>query len=1476
METYYRKKRTLLIKVKEYKEIVQAFNDQTANIVEIAVLIEKTEKLEKEFEAHHNQVSDKLDDESYEVVAEEYRDGFKTLREVEVELKTWRRKLQARNPASSGNDSGNPSTADVKLPKLDLVTFSGDPFEWLSFHDLFKASIHSKTNISGAQKMQYLVSSLQGEALAMVKAFTVSDENYTEAWELLKRRYHNTRLLVNSVLKKFCDQSSLVEEDGPALRKMIDTSLECTRSLKILMVQVHHWDAMLVYILAEKLDSETRQHWELSLKTDDISSFEDLIKFLEIRSRALSLIGSKSKSTKVNEKGKSTNSNHGSVSKCMSGHSSAKCSNTTNCKKCGKRHHTMLHLDFTSAKGAPAETPKLKESTSVTALNSVDDDSQVLLGTAILLVPDSQGCLKEVRAVLDSGSQATFISSDCLRYLGFQSKRSSLSVTGLGDSNCGNVLGYANIELRSRYDANFSCYVKVFALRTVTKEMPTSTFNKKNWSHLRSLPLADPQFNISRKVDMLLGADVLQLIIQEGVKTARNGPMAQKTAFGWILSGGIQVGPSICTYMVTTDDLVKRFWEIEELPASLHMSPEEKACEECFLSTTTRTDDGRYIVRLPFKSNAVRPLGDSRIQAIFRLRAQERRFQKEPSLFQQYFYLPHHAVLKDSSTTTKCRVVFDGSAKTGSGNSLNDLLMVGPKTQDDIVQLLIRFRTHLVALVGDIEKMYRQVLVHPEDTPYQRILWRENPEEPYRDYELLTVTYGTSCAPYLATRTLNQLAEEEKNRHPIASEVLRKDFYVDDCVSGTSSIPAALHLKSELQELLQRGGFHIRKWASNDPNVISPEGSKDIVSFDFDNQITTLGLQWIPGRDLFTFKVDDMKKKSPTKRNILSEISKIYDPLGWLSPVIVKSKIMLQSLWKIKLDWDEIVPDSAIKEWWGFQSQLKALEKVKIPRCYLNSANQPFEIHGFCDASQAAYAAVVYYRSLEPEVKVTIIAAKNSQPDTHLEERKTVQNLSVIIMDNPVMKRFSNWNLLVRVTGWIFRFYNNFRKRTNLHGPLSTLELNNALCIWVRFVQGNYFSTEIKDLKAGRNLSSKSPLVTLAPFLDQIGVLRVGGRLQAAKISSDRKFPILLPSKNYITEIIVKSEHLRLLHAGPQLLQASISQIFWILRVRDLCKKVCHNCMTCAKVRGKTQNQLMGSLPSLRVNPSRAFLNVGVDFCGPFLMKVLKGRGHKRFKAYVAVFVCFGSRAIHLELVSDLSTNAFMAALRRFTSRRGKPNVIHSDCGTNFVGSNNEMKEFLKLIRSQSHNLEVSRNLSEDGIQWKFNPPGAPHFGGLWEAGVEACLNSRPLCPMSSDPCDLSVLTPGHFLIGDSLMAIPEESITHLPKNRLSRWQLLQHSVQHFWKRWSGEYLTRLQQRPKWWVPKANVLVDSLVLIKDNNLPPLKWKLARVTEIHPGRDGHVRVVSLKTSDGIIQRPISKLSLLPMESPSETDEEINDA
>ena len=315
----------------------------------------------------------------------------------------------------------------------------------------------------------------------------------------------------------------------------------------------------------------------------------------------------------------------------------------------------------------------------------------------------------------------------------------------------------------------------------------------------------------------------------------------------------------------------------------------------------------------------------------------------------------------------------------------------------------------------------------------------------------------------------------------------------------------------------------------------------------------------------------------------------------------------------------------------------------------------------------------------------------------------------------------------------------------------------------------------------------------------------------------------------------------------------------------------------------------MGELPIERIDFERAFQNVGVDFGGPITTLRSPGRGSKLEKSYICLIVCLATRAIHIEAVSDLSTDGFLAALRRFTSRRGHPKNIYSDHGKNFVGADNKLRrQFRQLIESST----IQRDLVSKNICWHFIPQNSPHMGGIWEAGIkstkshlkrvmgnstltfeefttllcqiEACLNSRPLTPMSSEPSDLQPLTPGHFIIGSAIESITEPDITTTPSTQLPRWKIVQQKFQHFWKRWSTEYVNNLQQKIKWKTSAENLKINDLVLIKDENLPPLKWSLGRVISTHAGTDEHVRVVTLKTQSGIIQRTIHKLCKLPIE------------
>ncbi|XP_045501444.1 uncharacterized protein LOC123698739 [Colias croceus] len=446
------------------------------------------------------------------------------------------------------------------------------------------------------------------------------------------------------------------------------------------------------------------------------------------------------------------------------------------------------------------------------------------------------------------------------------------------------------------------------------------------------------------------------------------------------------------------NDLLKTIWEID-IDTNRKLTKEEQLCEDIYERTHERDTNGKYIVRLPFKTEKLlSPEGNTREVAVRRLLQLERRFKRDPDLKKEYLkvieeykelkhieevpekeinkkavYLPHHAVVRQDKETTKTRVVFDASCKGSNNISLNDELLPGPVLQEDLRNIIMRWRTHKICFVSDIQKMYRMIWMNRNDVDYQRIVWRNDPTENIQDMRLLTVTFGTASAPYLAVRTLKQLATDEGHHFPEAARILNEDFYVDDCMSGGDDLEQCIQLRKDLTELLRRGGFDLKKWSSNsaeflqslEPNDRSTKAHLDI---KLDGIVKALGVQWNLGTDRFEYNfslesIDD-DNVIITKRNILSDIQKLFDPLGWIAPCIVLAKILMQKLWLEKANWDEDLNIYIKEEWKNIRDDLQNIKDITIDR-WLGTVNTNFdtiEIHGFSDASTLAYAAVVYCR----------------------------------------------------------------------------------------------------------------------------------------------------------------------------------------------------------------------------------------------------------------------------------------------------------------------------------------------------------------------------------------------------------------------------------------------------------------------------------------------------------------------------------
>lgn len=1579
------------------------------------------------------------------------------------------------------------SLSGVKFPVINLPTFSGQIDQWLEFRDTFESLVHLNNAIADILKYHYLRASLTGGASQVIRSIDLSADNYSIAWQSLCERYNNNRLLKDIHTKALFSLHPIQTENSTKLRELLDYISKHLRSLHQLGEPVEHWDTLINFLVISKLDKTSTREWEQLKTTKEVSTWEDLKTFLRGRADMLEAIESKGTDKGFHQKApqnqsKSYKSFHTTNVKCPHckgnhliyscdgfkklsaqdridfaknsklclnclkvGHFEKNCK-FGNCRICKNRHNTLLHKDLDES------GPNVDVTTGTISMTTSLRDNQVILSTVLLDILDKNQVPKTFRALLDSGSQSSFITREAFETLGLNESKTDFVVQGI--NNCVSLIkGKCVVQIKSKfsdYRANLMCLI----VPQITEYIPIIQINKHSLQIPPNVQLADPSFNKPNKIDILIGADLFWNILCNGqINLGCNKPLMKKTQFGWVVTGQIGSNSSRRTQCnvsthIDLDEKISKFWELEEISNPKAKSKEENECELHFSRHTKRLSDGRFMVTIPL-TQSPDVLGDSKQQAIKRFLSVERKLERNAELKIQYtkfmaeyiemnhmtpikedehdinsYFMPHHSVLKEDSLTTKLRVVFDASAPSTNGISLNQIQMVGPTIQNDLLSITLRFRAHIYVLSADIAKMYRQVLVVEDQRPLQRIVWRSSVSDSLQVFNLNTVTYGQASSAFLAIRCLFQLAEECESTHPCISSIIRQDFYVDDLLTGTNSKEDAIYIIKAITNILRSGKFELRKWASNDPEILNSVSdsslTNNVLDIGHNDNAKTLGLIWNPSTDKLMYKISKpLERGIVTKRIILSESAQVFDPLGLLQPCIIIAKIIIQELWLQKTSWDDPVPSSLLDRWLKLREELLILNDLQISRLAFSEAYRSAELHCFSDASEMAYGACAYIRTINDQniISVRLLCAKakvaplkpqslprlelcgaivacrlakkivtslnvnfshvtfwsdstivlgwiktspsllktfvrnrvgeaqdlpfncewrhvssrnnpsdylsrglypsqivnndlwfngpswlqgnrNSWPETapnikKLPDLKEIKSLSFLnVMDNDfIFERFSDLTKLKRVTAFILRFKTNCLKTkdTRVFGPLSQQEIQSAFLLLIRISQLSFFNKEYVCLQQNKPLNRKSKILSLSPIFDKTNsLIRVGGRLSNSNFNYDKKHPILLHPKHNITKLIFKSEHLRLQHAGAQLLLFTIKESLWPISGRNLAKQTVRNCVTCFKHNPKNIQIKMSDLPASRFVTHTPFYITGTDYGGPFLIKTHKGRNSKLTKCYICLFVCFATKAVHLELVSDLSTEGFILALRRFVSRRGRPTKIYSDNGNNYIGAKNELNELAKFLSINESKLTES--ISRENIEWSFIPPASPHFGGLWEAGikstkyhlkrvmgnasltfeqfytllvqVEAILNSRPLYPLSSDPNDTHPLTPAHFLVGRPLTTVPDPDVTHLATNRLSLHQHIQQIQQHFWRRWSKEYISELQQRQRWHTSSNHLKKDALVLVKDDNLPPMKWRLGRIVKLHPGMDSMSRVATIRTSQGDIKRAYSKICPLP--------------
>ncbi|XP_075990312.1 uncharacterized protein LOC142985959 [Anticarsia gemmatalis] len=557
----------------------------------------------------------------------------------------------------------------------------------------------------------------------------------------------------------------------------------------------------------------------------------------------------------IEERGEHVKTNKLCFNCLGAGHSVFKCRMPMSCRICKRRHHTLLHQPKNTS-AAPQVEPQQP-----TSSNQVDEEEKKvhamvashyttgqnisLLATAVVIVKGEHGNTTVLKALIDSGSQACFISEKATQILKLHKSPVNLIVSGM-ESIKVRVKHEVKLQVLSQWENYFKLPIKAYVMsKHLTSNIPSSIKMETDWPHLQGIQLADENYNASGTIELLLGVNEYAAILKQGlIKGPPGTPCAQNTYLGWILMGGVTMklnaqekSLTIMKQEVNIEDLLKTIWEVDT-DSKRSLTQKEQLCENIYKQTHKRDQEGRYIVKLPFNTPQPKsPEGNTREIANRRFMQLERRLNQNTELKKEYIkvineyielkhmeevpkkelknrsvYLPHHAVIRDDKETTKTRVVFDASCKGSNGISLNDELLLGTVLQDDLRSLIIRWRTHAICFVSDIQKMYRMIRIDNQDSDYQRILWRNDTSEEIKDYRLLTVTFGTASAPYLAVRTLMQLADDEGDKYPEAARILREDFYVDDVMSGADSLEQAVSVSQNLKRLLQLGGFELKKW----------------------------------------------------------------------------------------------------------------------------------------------------------------------------------------------------------------------------------------------------------------------------------------------------------------------------------------------------------------------------------------------------------------------------------------------------------------------------------------------------------------------------------------------------------------------------------------------------------------------------------------------------------------------------------------
>ena len=517
----------------------------------------------------------------------------------------------------------------------------------------------------------------------------------------------------------------------------------------------------------------------------------------------------------------------------------------------------------------------------------------------------------------------------------------------------------------------------------------------------------------------------------------------------------------------------------------------------------------------------------------------------------------------------------------------------------------------------------------------------------------------------------------------------------------------------------------------------------------------------------------------------------------------------------------------------------------------------------------------------EPDKKTPIAIDECEIKQVHFTTTENESYMSALLHST------NDYHKLIRRLAWIIRYRNfiimNYSRKQHAVNTsyLTVNELNTAEIEFIKFVQREVYYTDIKKLELGKEVNLDSRLCKLKPVLKN-GIIRVGGRLKNSELNYELKYPIILPGTHEFTKKLIYQYHINNAHTGLSTTLTLLREKFWITRGIGAVKNVLHKCISCRRRQARPCSQQMASLPIERLSPDKPpFTYVGIDYFGPLQVKLKRGTDKK----YGCIFTCLTTRAIHIEIVESLESDTFISAFRRFTSRRGRPEKVYSDNATNFTGGERELQDSVKKFNS----FRVNREFVQRGIEWRFNPPHASHYGGVYErmirtvrmtlsgitqqqlltfeqlttfmCEIERIINSRPITYISSDSDDPEPLTPHHLLLLRANHSLPPGIFQKDATYPVRRWKQVQYLANLFWRRWIREYLPLLQTTHRWQKQHTNIKPGDLLLMAEPNVCRGKWPLAIVTDVHPSSDGLVRSCTIRTGGSQFIRPVTELYML---------------